>query len=303
MNKTLLSISFLALFIFVSAGVYATCTPNYVCKDWTSCINGVQTRTCTDKFCGQSEITDRRVCSGASSPATCEVEYSCDDWTRCTYYDRTDDIISSQIRYSGVETRFCTDMQGCADSFSEERACQEAFKVEFVKIQQCGMDLLVAQDPGSKRPLAKVSIDAWRNQFLDISFIQNNFTYCPICYNGFRDGDETAIDCGGSCGVCKTENNHYVLVVLSSWIAAAVLFFSFLGTFIGDRKYILRLILYRAYVAIEKRDLPNLRKLSKKINSIYAQLSEEDKKGYIKEVSRFRDRLADFRIRNAKENI
>jgi len=35
-------------------------------------------------------------------------------------------------------------------------------------------------------------------------FESKNCTYIPSCFNGIKDGDETGVDCGGSCGPCPS---------------------------------------------------------------------------------------------------
>ena len=32
----------------------------------------------------------------------------------------------------------------------------------------------------------------------------SDLRYCPWCYDGVRNYDETDVDCGGSCGSCES---------------------------------------------------------------------------------------------------
>ncbi len=302
-----MKISFKVIFIlFISIWAVlhfasAVCTPEYKCSVWSSCDSqGFESRTCTDIACGQPDILDRKVCS-STPKGTCTPNYQCTDWTSCTYYDKTNDILASKIRYSGVQSRSCTDANGCADNFSEEQPCSDSFKVSFAKVTQCGQTFLVAQDPGTSRPVAQTSLDAWRQQVLDISFVQSNFSYCPSCYDGIQDSGETGIDCGGPCKPCGPKDQNFTPYILASWALALGLFFSFAGTFIGDPKYKLRLALIKAYSAMEKNDTHTLRKVSKHVFSIYLSLTPKQQEKFVKEIARFRARLADFRIHSSKE--
>ncbi|MBD3354480.1 hypothetical protein GF361_00665 [Candidatus Woesearchaeota archaeon] len=81
------------------------CLENWVCGNWSSCINGQQTRTCTDEnSCGTTEdkLLTLRQCE-------CEPNYVCGNWGKC--------------QQNNKQTRTCRDM-GCGEEDSTEtRPC------------------------------------------------------------------------------------------------------------------------------------------------------------------------------------
>ena len=116
-----------------------TCTPNWSCGDWSQCVNGKQTRTCTDlNNCGNIsskpvEIqscninivcpTDVKLCPDGSyikrglpnceflpCPSdTCTPNWSCGDWSQCV---------------NGQQTRTCYDTNNCGTTTNKPGTTQ-----------------------------------------------------------------------------------------------------------------------------------------------------------------------------------
>lgn len=285
--KLVLSIMF--LFIFLPSGL--ACTPNYVCPDWGKCENGIQTRNCIDTACNLPPNVERRLCS--SDSLGCKVEYSCSAWSQCSYTDKTEDILTSNIRFAGYEERACTDVNKCVDNFIERRACADTFKVKFVKVEQCGKPYLIALDQDSQRGVGEIDLDAWKHERLDISFIQSNFSYCPTCYNGAQDSDEEGIDCGGSCKACVDENGitNQIVLVASSWFISLLIFSSFIFSSFFDKKTRIRYLIYKAYKALDEKDKPVLLSTVKKLKEHYKGMSPQHKESFGKDIERLFRRI------------
>jgi hypothetical protein len=71
-----------------------TCTENWQCTDWSSCINNTQTRTCADSNnCGTTYTKPAE-----SQSCTCTESWSCTSWSECI---------------GGAQTRSCSDTNNC----------------------------------------------------------------------------------------------------------------------------------------------------------------------------------------------
>ncbi len=81
------------------------CLEKWVCGNWSSCVNGQQTRTCTDENnCGTTEekpITLRN--------CVCEPEYVCGNWGEC--------------QQNNKQTRICRDVNCGEADRTETRSC------------------------------------------------------------------------------------------------------------------------------------------------------------------------------------
>ncbi len=86
-----------------------TCTENWNCTNWSSCIDGTHTRICTDlNSCGTdaNKSTESQSCD-----VTCTESWSCTDWSSCI---------------SGMQSRICTDSNNCGtvvNKSTEAQAC------------------------------------------------------------------------------------------------------------------------------------------------------------------------------------
>lgn len=79
------------------------CTPSWQCTAWSECLDGEQSRVCTDQnSCGTEEgkPSEEQVCTppGTGILQECHEEWSCSDWSECL---------------EGVHNRTCVDMNSC----------------------------------------------------------------------------------------------------------------------------------------------------------------------------------------------
>ena len=75
-----------------------TCTPDWFCGDWGNCLNGNQTKTCTDSnSCNPQNTT---YTSTQQCVSSCVSNWSCADWSICNQ--------------NGTQTRTCTDSNSCS---------------------------------------------------------------------------------------------------------------------------------------------------------------------------------------------
>lgn len=78
-----------------------SCTENWLCQNWTSCISGIRTRICNDvNNCTTTSTRPPLSETCTVTPATCKTNWSCSPWpTSCPS--------------NGIKTRTCTDTNRC----------------------------------------------------------------------------------------------------------------------------------------------------------------------------------------------
>lgn len=277
--------------VILTSSLTAACIPNYECPEWNECVNGFQTRKCVETACNLEPLVERKLCG--ENDAECKVKYSCSDWSPCTYLGKTEDILNNRINYNGFQERTCVDSNNCVEGFGEQRNCEDVFKVNFVQVEQCGIPFLVALDEDSKREVSQINLASWQSQKLDIAFIQNNFTYCPSCYNGYRDAGEENIDCGGLCKDCNLEKglSEQVFFIGSSWVTSSLILFAFIYSAFFNRRTRMRYLIYKAYRAIDNKDKASLKAIVGKIRSTNRLLNEEQKAHFRKDLERLYRRI------------
>jgi hypothetical protein len=81
---------------------YTSCDENWICTDWSSCLGGTQTRTCTDaNNCG---TTVNKSVVSQTCTVPCTEDWSCTDWSECV---------------DSLRTRTCTDLKNCGTTVSK----------------------------------------------------------------------------------------------------------------------------------------------------------------------------------------
>lgn len=277
-----------ALFLLavISSSSVLACTPEYRCQDWSSCNNGIESRTCSDISCGTGDIVERRLCTGDNQ--LCNTNYQCSDWSQCTYLSKTEDVLTGNLQFSGYQERACADLNSCVDDFVEERKCADSFAVRFVTVERCGEPFVVALDTRSDREVSKIAVDAWRQQKLDITFVQSNFSYCASCYNGIQDSDETDIDCGGSCKECVEESgiSEQVLIVSSSWAVSGVFFILLVFFCVFDKKSCMARLLYKTHRALESGNKSKAEEHYNQLKKRFSKIKPEHKELFDKDLKR-----------------
>jgi hypothetical protein len=210
--------------------------------------------------------------------------------------EKTADLFSNELRFEGVQTRYCIDSNNCVENFTDEKTCSDSFNVNFVKVNQCGENFVVAVDSISNKPISRISLDAYYNHELSISFLQGDVSFCPYCYNGIKDRDEDGVDCGGSCKECRDDSQTFKYFVISAWSSSIILALFIFIFLLGDKSYRLRMEFFKAYSALEQKNYERAFKHESKINSIYSSMHPEAAKGFSKEIDRLKLKLGDYKV-------
>ena len=237
-NKEVLSIifiSFLILLVQAKAQEEDTyrCYPKFECGEWGVCIDGLESRTCVDSVCGRRDIIERRFCNIPG----CQPKIECMDWSECVFTERIENIFQGEVGFAGYHSRLCKDVNGCVEGFFEETPCSEFYELNLQTTLECGREYLLATDPASQRAIAKIDVDSWKEDKLDIVFVESETTYCSECFNGIQDRSEEEIDCGGECKPCV---KRFVfparIITLILWIFSVLFSLLFIREIILLRK-------------------------------------------------------------------
>ncbi|MCA9485951.1 MAG: hypothetical protein KC506_03850 [Nanoarchaeota archaeon] len=225
MSKNKIFLIFLTIILASSIVTSAeNCFPEYTCEPWSQCKDGLQTRVCKDQKCGNRDIIERDFCEKPG----CKPDLECGAWSQCFYTEKTNDLINGKVSFGGYRNRVCYDNNDCVDSFIQEGTCEEDYALLLAPVEECGQTILSVSDPNSKREVAKINLESWEYNRLDLSFVQGDSDYCPSCYNAKQDAGETGIDCGGDCKACKKESRALInSVMFFLWACSALFTFLF----------------------------------------------------------------------------
>jgi hypothetical protein len=125
-----------------------------------------------------------------------DLDLSCSDLSSCSYDLDLNYLIYLGDLNSAFRKRECFNS---TFSWVEKQACSLKENVVVEKCEDCLDNSLVIKNSETGEILALVSFS--ESEELDIKFFDKE----PLpfhCYNGVLDGDETGIDCGGSCEKC-----------------------------------------------------------------------------------------------------
>lgn len=128
------------------------CYGNWSCSDWSTCANGLQTRTCTDlKKCG---TTSNRPVLVQSCTADCSPSWGCGDWNECAAGEKQSQYCEDANRcfanYSYMNSRDCcvedwqfSQYSECVDGqkfkmYDEVSGCGTAYSQPIAEPESCG---------------------------------------------------------------------------------------------------------------------------------------------------------------------
>lgn len=193
-----------------------TCVENWECK-WSKCSEGYTIPTCKDlNDCRTSyNIPQKLECDFGNE---CVPDVKCGEWTNCEVNYNFVDLIGNEINnLKGVKSRICEDKSSCIDLKEEVRNCSVDVDIYIKKFTRCGTEFVGVYNRLNNNLIARVKEGTGKNPYIDIYFgDKGDGAYCDYCYDGILDGDETGVDCGGSCISC---DEKYIVgdFVTKSW--------------------------------------------------------------------------------------
>lgn len=185
-------------------GCDGSCVEDWECE-WSSCDDGFSTPKCRDSNdCGTSyDIPKKLACDDVGS---CEPLVSCGEWSECkvdyNFLDLVGDV-GKVTNIDGSRSRLCVDENKCIANQKEEESCSVSVDVYTKRFERCGDNYIGVYNIMDDSVLAILKMGMKEGSYLDIYFDEPSGVYCDYCFDDVMDGDETGVDCGGSCKACE----------------------------------------------------------------------------------------------------
>ncbi len=184
-----------------------TCKENWECS-WSACKNGFTVPTCKDlNKCGTELNKPTKLSCSEPKTTLCNSDIQCSSWTPCSAEYNFIDLVDGVENIQGEKTRSCYDKNGCVETKIEEKNCSISEDIYTKKFNKCGKEYIGIYNRLTNKMMARLEkSDDILNPYINIDLSEGdwqNNPYCDYCFNGKKDGDETEIDCGGSCPNCE----------------------------------------------------------------------------------------------------
>jgi hypothetical protein len=193
------------------------CDEEWECE-WSGCSNGFTTPKCRDvNNCGSTRDIPRKL--SCSNERGCQPDISCTSWSECdASYDFSDLIGGVVTEIRGTKRRTCIDNNNCAPGTKEVRACSVGVDIYTRRISRCGSEFVGVYDRLSNDLLARIDEGTEDNPYLNIRLDEGEQSpYCDYCFDGVLSGDETRVDCGGSCELCSEKYAPVLFKKRTTW--------------------------------------------------------------------------------------
>ncbi len=129
--------------------------------------------------------------------------YECEEWGECIFEYNFDDLIKGVDKIMGKQKRVCRDKSGIGKPLIQTQRCFVSVDIYVKEEEFCNENYLLIYDKKTDKLVGRILDDKESdNPRLNIEFLDKIPEYCEYCFNGIKDGDETGVDCGGSCAEC-----------------------------------------------------------------------------------------------------
>ncbi|QQG38910.1 MAG: hypothetical protein HYS32_00385 [Candidatus Woesearchaeota archaeon] len=162
-----------------SSPVNLTCNAVWVCSDWGNCLNGFQTRSCSDvNNCGTNE-------GKPLTSKSCSLSCAEQDGFECGIGE----VCVGEV-WSAIDTNECCSLPCEKSECVENWVCPDWEKIPCT---QAGIRSRTCVDLNDCRVQG-------RKTYINIPQLTQECVYIPQCGNSVKDGAESDLDCGGECG-------------------------------------------------------------------------------------------------------
>ncbi len=184
-----------------------TCIERWQCK-WSECSNGYTSPDCKDiNNCGTQ--FDKPTSLKCKNDA-CTPNISCSEWSICSINYSFSKVSDELMNLGGTKNRICKDQNGCADPAIETSNCSVGIDIYTKTFKNCGTEYIGLYNKIDDELIARIDQGTDGNLHTNIFFEDGELSeYCDYCFDGTLNGDETKIDCGGSCISCYDKYGTY----------------------------------------------------------------------------------------------
>jgi hypothetical protein len=177
------------------------CVESWECE-WSDCIGGFTVPKCVDKNeCGtEFDIPQKLECNFGD----CIPNVVCGEWSDCSIDYNFMDLVEGGIQnLAGVKSRICKDENSCVNPVEETRKCSMSLDVYTKRFTKCGSDFVGIYNRLNNELIARIEEGKGDEPFLNVHLDDfEDSPYCDYCFDGVMNGDESGVDCGGSCEAC-----------------------------------------------------------------------------------------------------
>ncbi|MFA5019970.1 MAG: thrombospondin type-1 domain-containing protein [Candidatus Pacearchaeota archaeon] len=212
--------------IIVNNTARLDCKEDWVCEYYTCGEDGYQdVRYCVDlNKCGTriNQPPIRRKC-------LCIPEYECMEWEGCHIDYNLTSIVHGRVVKTGIKERVCKDSTGCEGIKIEYENCSLSVPVDIRRAVWCFESYVEIYEIPTNKLVSRIKEYSEMNvKKLNIGFIASEFEgYCDYCYDGIKNYDEEAVDCGGSgCPLCAERGEFFdwfIYVKITLWVIVLLL--------------------------------------------------------------------------------
>jgi hypothetical protein len=181
------------------------CVEDWSCE-WSGCNGGFTVPKCEDlNSCGTFYSIPKKL--GCKLGKECIPDVECGEWSDCNVDYSFSNLLEGSIsNLNGYRSRTCADKNNCVGSQRESGGCSVSVDIRTDKFVKCGQDYIGIYDGLSDDLIASVGVVSGEDHGVNIYFDdRGDAEYCNYCFDGEMNGDEEAIDCGGSCPECGVE--------------------------------------------------------------------------------------------------
>ena len=270
------------------------CIPDWQCSDFGVCYNSIITRECQDlNSCGDDFLKPEE--SLKCFKEGCTINKTCFGWGECTYTKKVEDILKGVVRTYGLRERICDDTNQCAATPKEYQFCRDIVNVTLIEEDICGEKTLTAVNTDTGKPVTNINLDSWKEERLDIKFVQNSLEQCTNCNDAVQDGDETGVDCGGLfCSECKGLSiwRIIILILLFLIFLLLLLILFFLLRRRRNKVQQVRDYIKKGNLALASHDYLRAKALYELIRAVYDKMNDRETEIVSREIREYYKKLS-----------
>lgn len=180
----------------------AGCKESWECE-WSKCSNGFTVPKCKDlNKCGTEFTIPKKL--ECSQNKGCIPSIQCDAWSECDVDYNFLDLVGGKVEeIQGSKSRICRDNNDCVSDREDMRSCSVGVDIYTRRFTKCGEEFIGVYNRLDNELIARIEEGTKDSPYLNIRLDGEDSIYCDYCFDGVRNGDETGVDCGGSCEECS----------------------------------------------------------------------------------------------------
>lgn len=171
------------------------------------------TVTCESPSTGGGSTESAGSGGGGGGADLCQNAWECDEWFACLP--------------AGIQWQRCHDERGCAVDRYLQRMCEYTGPPPICEENWLCEPWSACALNGTQERIC-TDLVACQSTIL-LPPLTQECEYLATCFDGTQNGDETAVDCGGSCGACPVTESPVSIGALARWILLLLVLAALIG--------------------------------------------------------------------------